>query len=108
MRRTVFFLPVAGLVAIAAILGWRQGWIHANVTETQAIAAFAERYLADRAGDGTGATARAAECRGVPGAGQGAWLVVVCGPEPHDAARHYTYYVDRAGKLIRRVGPDDA
>ncbi|SLN42844.1 hypothetical protein ROJ8625_02107 [Roseivivax jejudonensis] len=106
-RGALWFAPVAGLVALAAVLGWRQGWIAANVTETEVIAAYAQRYLADRAADGTGAQARASECRAVPAREVGAWLVVICGPDPHDAARHYTYYVARDGGLVRRVGPDD-
>ncbi|SFD81450.1 hypothetical protein [Roseivivax sediminis] len=108
MPRLVWFLPVGLLVALAALLGWRQGWIHANVSETQVIAMYAQQYLDDRARDGTGQGAQPSECRAVPGEGSGVWLVVVCGPEPHDPARHYTYYVTRAGDLARVVGPGDA
>ncbi|ETX29461.1 hypothetical protein [Roseivivax isoporae] len=107
MPRWAWFLPVGCLVALAAVLGWRQGWIHANVTETQVIAAYAERYLSDRAAAGTAESARPSDCRARPGTAAGVWLVVICGPEPYDPARHYTYYVTRAGGLSRVVGPQD-
>ncbi|MFZ5963877.1 hypothetical protein ACOXXX_13065 [Thalassococcus sp. BH17M4-6] len=103
MPRWVWFVPVGLLVALAGVLGWRHGWVVANVTETQVIDAYAERYLADRARDGTGEGARRSDCRAQPS--ERAWLVVVCGPTPHDAARHYTYYVARDGRLRDVIGP---
>lgn len=106
MPRWLWFLPAGLLVALAALFGWRHGWVVANVTETQVISAYAERYLEDRRRDGTGDSALATECRARPS--ERAWLVVVCGPEPHDAARHYTYYVGRDGRLLQRVGPGES
>ena len=104
MPRWALWLPVGVLVALAAVLGWRAGWVEANVDESAVIAMYAERYLQDRAAAGTG-PGLASECRARPApAGQG-WLVVICGPMPHDAARHYTYYVARDGGLVRVVGP---
>lgn len=107
MTRVLWVAPVALLVALAGVLGWRQGWVHANVTETEVIATYAQRYLADRAADGTGEGARPSECRAMPARESGAWLVVVCGPEPHDPERHYTYYVRRDGGLRHVVGPGE-
>ena len=106
MPRWIWFAPVGLIVALAALLGWRHGWIVANVTETQVIDAYAARYLRDRARDGTGATAAARDCRARPS--ERAWLVVICGPEPHDPARSYTYYVERDGRLRFLVAPSDA
>ena len=107
MPRWALFLPFALMVALAALFGWRQGWLVANVTETQVIEAYAERYLAARAAAGTGADAARSDCRARPDPGGASWLVVVCGPEPYDPARHYTYYVNRFGGLDRVVGPED-
>ncbi|QFT64114.1 hypothetical protein [Roseivivax sp. THAF30] len=100
------FLPFALLVAMAALVGWRQGWIVANVTETQVIEAYAERYMADRQAAGTGEGAARSDCRARPAPEGAGWLVVICGPSPHDPARHYTYYVNRSGGLERLVGPE--
>ncbi len=108
MTRVMWLLPVALLVVLAFYLGWQQGYARATLTETDVITAYAEQYLEDRTAAGTGADASLAECRAVPGREPGVWLVVVCGPEPHDPARHYTYYVTRSGGLARKVGPDDA
>ncbi len=104
MPRWIWFVPVGILVALAALMGWRYGWVVANVTETQVIDAYAARYLEERHRDGTGATAERQDCRARPV--ERAWLVVICGPEPHDPALSYTYYVARDGRLQLRVGPD--
>ncbi|MGR3272164.1 hypothetical protein [Thalassococcus profundi] len=104
MPRWLWFVPLALLVALAALVGWHWGWIAANVTETQVIEAYAQRYLADRAAAGTSNGAQRSDCRARPS--ERAWLVVICGPQPHDAARHYTYYVARDGRLQFLVGPD--
>jgi hypothetical protein len=95
---------MALLVVLAALFGWRHGWVAANVTETEVITAYAQRYLEDRARDGTGETAVATECRARPS--ERVWIVVICGPEPHDPMRHYTYYVGRDGRLVQVVGPE--
>lgn len=105
MPHWLWFLPVGLLVALAALVGWRHGWVVANVTETEVIEAYAQRYLQDRARDGTGATAQMSDCRARPA--DRAWIVVICGPEPHDTARHYTYYVNRDGSPRLVVGPGD-
>lgn len=105
MPRWIWFLPLGLIVALAALVGWRQGWLVANVTETQVINAYAARYLDDRAAAGTGDGARASDCRARPSPEVGVWLVVICGPDPHDPARHYTYHVTRFGGLREVVGP---
>ncbi|MFD1344240.1 hypothetical protein [Litorisediminicola beolgyonensis] len=107
MPRWVWFLPVGLLVVLAALLGWRQGWHVATLTETDVIERAAARYLSDREAAGTADGARAEQCRARPAPGNsGAWLVVICGPEPHDPDRHYTYYHRRDGALMRVVGPE--
>ncbi len=105
MPRWMLFLPMGLLVALAALFGWRHGWVVANVTETQVIDAYATRYLQDRERDGTAATAERRDCRARPS--DRAWIVVICGPEPHDSALSYTYYVGRDGRLQMVVGPSD-
>ncbi|MCE0504287.1 hypothetical protein LR948_02880 [Roseivivax sp. GX 12232] len=105
MPRWALFLPFALIVALAGLFGWRQGWLVANVSETEVIAAYAERYLADRRAAGTGPGAPS-DCRARPAPEGAGWLVVICGSEPHDPARHYTYYVNRFGGLERQVGPE--
>ncbi|WP_306132280.1 hypothetical protein [Roseivivax marinus] len=107
MMRALWLLPFGLLVLLAFYLGWRQGYARATLSETEVISAYAERYLADRARDGTAEGASPAQCRALPGEQAGVWLVVVCGPEPHDEARHYTYYVRRSGALARVVGPGE-
>lgn len=115
MPRWALWLPVGALVVLSAVLGWRQGWLVANVDESAVIALYAERYLSDRAAqaamsDGTAdgaplVPARPEDCRAQPSPLPEAWLVVICGPDPHDPRAHYTYYVDRTAGLVRVVGP---
>jgi len=71
-----------------------------KLTETEIIETFAARYLA------THADARLTHCRAQPGRG-GTRMVVICGPEPFDASRHYEYHVGPLGGLITENGPAD-
>ncbi|MHA6325588.1 hypothetical protein [Roseivivax sp. CAU 1753] len=107
MPRWALFLPFALIVALAALFGWRQGWLVANVTETEVIEDYAARYMTARHAAGTGAGAAPTDCRARPDPGAVSWLVVVCGPEPYDPSRHYTFYVNRFGGLDRLVGPKE-
>lgn len=92
-------LAALGFLALgAAWLGLVWGRA-ALVTETEVIERYAARYLADRARDGTGDTARITDCHAVPGQAGGIWLVVVCGPGPGDPGRIYEYRVNRMGGL---------
>lgn len=90
--RWVWWLPVGVLLIVAALLGYRQGWLAANMTETAAIELYAARYMEE-----TGAPA--ADCVAVPGAE--VWLIVRCG---EDGAA-YEYHVNRFGGLIQAYGP---
>ena len=92
-------MPVGLLTVFAGLLGWKQGWIVANVTESDAIALYAARYAAEVPG------ADPADCRARPDPDARAWLTVICGPEPHDTARHVTYRIDRSARLLTRTGP---
>jgi L-asparaginase II len=82
------------LVLCAALLGYRQGWLAANMTETAAIEMMAGRYTAE-----AGAEARPFDCWAQPG--EGVWLVVRC---ERDGAR-WEYHVNRFGGLERWFGP---
>ena len=86
-RRWVWWLPVAGLIGLAAVLGYRQGWIAAHLTESMAIETYATRYMAE-----TGA--RAADCSAMPG-GE-VWLVIRCGT----GQDRRVYRVNRFGGLV--------
>ena len=90
-----------------AVLGLRHGYLVATTDESAVIARFAEKYLEDRARDGTGEGAAKTDCVAYPAAPEDApvWLVVSCGPTPYDAARHYEYYVTRTGRLENAGGP---
>ena len=77
------------------------------MSETDVINAFAAQYLADRDHDGTRSGASLTDCAAYAARnGDPGWLVVVCGPSPFDATRHYAYVVDHSGRLIERRGPD--
>ncbi|SIS70174.1 hypothetical protein SAMN05421759_102475 [Roseivivax lentus] len=106
MPRWALFLPFALMVALTALIGWRQGWLVANVTETEVIEATAATYVQMRREAGTDADAQWSDCRARPDPTGTSWLVVVCGPEPYDPARHYTFYVSRFGGIERVVGPE--
>ncbi|MCC1492287.1 hypothetical protein [Cognatishimia sp. F0-27] len=105
MPRWVWWTPVALLVVATALLGFRWGWIAATITETDVINAYAQRYLEDRARDGTGAGASVGDCVAYPGEERGVWLVVSCGPTPRDLSRHYAYYVNGIGQMVKGWGP---
>src|SRR6056297_103550 len=97
MPRWIWFLPVGILLLVAALLGYRQGWLMANMTETAAIQMMAARYV-EEAGEG----ARPSDCWAQPG--EAVWLVVRC---ERDGAR-WEYHVNRFGGLERRYGPGEA
>jgi hypothetical protein len=94
MPRWLWWMPVGMLVLCAALLGYRQGWLAANMTETAAIEMMAGRYIAE-----AGAEARPFDCWAQPG--EGVWLVVRC---ERDGAR-WEYHVNRFGGLERWFGP---
>ncbi|MEM1352227.1 MAG: hypothetical protein AAGF27_07770 [Pseudomonadota bacterium] len=105
MPRWVWFLPLGLITVILGLWGFRLGWIYATITETDVIETYAQRYLQNRAGDGTAAGASSTDCVAYPGADRGIWIVVSCGPAPRDLSRHYEYHVNRLGGLEFRGGP---
>jgi hypothetical protein len=100
MPRWVWWAPLAVFLLWWAWLGFRWGWIAMTTTETDVIEAYAERYLADRARDGSADGAELSDCVAYPGADRGVWLHVVCGPASGDPARTYDYRVNRLGGLV--------
>lgn len=102
--RWLIWMPLVAVVSLMAVHFFRLGWIAANLTETDVIESYAQKYLADRARDGTGDGARISDCVGYPGTGAGIWLQVVCGP-PGDPSRRYEYEVDRLGQFVRGWSP---
>lgn len=88
MRRVLWFLPLGALVLAGGAMGYRYGWIAANMSETAAIEAYAARYVRDHGG-------RMSDCLAVPGAR--VWLEVRCGT----GAGLVVYEVNRLGGLVR-------
>lgn len=93
MPRWLWWTPVAALLILAAVLGFRQGWLMANLSESDAIEAWAARYMEE-----TGAPQ--ADCTAVPGVQ--VWLVIRCGT----GQDRRVYRLDRLGRLVRPSGPD--
>lgn len=91
--RWIWLAPLALLTLYGAYLGLRQGRAVVNLTETEAIAAFARHYGSEVPGG------RPADCVARPGSGR-VWIVVECAPTPFDAARHRRYLVGRDGRAI--------
>ncbi len=104
MPRWIWWAPLAVFLLWWGWLGFRWGWIAATTTETDVINAYADRYLEDRARDGTGAGARITDCVAYPGTERGIWLHVVCGPAG-DPSRRYEYEVNRLGGFVRGQDP---
>jgi len=93
MPRWLWFVPLGLATLIGALLAFRYGWIAATITETDVINAFANRYVAQ---DG-GAAAQVADCVGLAGQIDGAWITVRCAD--------LLYHVNRFGGLISTGTP---
>lgn len=100
MPRWLWFLPLALIVALAALYAFRLGWLAANLTEGDAIRVYAERYRAL-----AGPQARMADCVAVPGQGGWVWITVICAPPGGPGWR---FDVNRLGGLVDMTGPDSA
>ncbi|MGR3494244.1 hypothetical protein [Citreimonas sp.] len=100
MPRWAWFLPLALIVALAALYAFRLGWLAANLTEGDAILVYAERYRAL-----AGPQARVSDCVAVPGQGGWVWITVICGPQDGPGWR---FDVNRLGGLVDMTGPEDA
>ena len=91
MPRWLWWMPLAVLTLIGALLAFRQGWIAAHMTETDVINHIAARYVADHGGE-------VGDCRAVPGRRSDVWIEVLCGER--------RYPVDRAGRLVAQPTPE--
>lgn len=87
---------LVGLSLAAGVLGLITGRQVADLTETDAIAAYAALYVQE-----TGGTP--GDCHGMPGTGA-VWLIVQCGSD--DTARSYD--VARDGRRITGATPPEA
>lgn len=102
-RLSPLHYAVIALLALFALLAAAQYQRAAlTITETQIIETYASQYLA-AAPEG----AKLTDCRAKPGQNTGIRMVVICGPEPFDAARHYEFHVGPLGGLIAQHGPGD-
>jgi len=73
-----------------------------KITETQIIETYASQYLTL-----AGQSAKLTDCRAKPGQNSATRMVVICGPDRFDAARHYEFHVGPLGQLIVKHGPGD-
>ena len=96
MPRWLLFAPFVCLVAIFAINGARLGFQQANVTETDVINFYANRYLSDHQRD-AGPGAALTDCVAVPGTKPRVWIEVRCTPPDGPA---FIYGARRDGQLV--------
>ncbi|MEY1555040.1 hypothetical protein AB3Y40_05345 [Yoonia sp. R2331] len=89
-------LPFAGLICLAAVLGWRTGQ---PVTETEIIDRYAAKYVAT-----FGAGARLTDCVATAGHGD-VRLVVRC---QHSDGRQAVYPAGAKGQLLDMAGGPEA
>ncbi|EPX79910.1 hypothetical protein [Litoreibacter arenae] len=92
-------LTLLTLLLLAALAQYQRAAL--NLTETQIIETYVARYL------DTHPQAKLTDCRAQPTQTKTTRMVVICGPEPFDAARHYEYHVGPLGGLIAQNGPAD-
>lgn len=96
MPRWLWWAPVGVLVLCGTLVSFRLGWIDANLTETEAIQAYANRYVTE-AGPG----AKRSDCWARPG--ETVWLVVRCG----QPGAYWEYRVNRFGGLQKLSKPGE-
>ena len=87
--RWLYFLPVAGLAAYAAYLGWQRGQLP---TETEIVNRYAATYLA-MAPEG----AQATDCAATPHPNGGIRMVITCA---HPLGLTTTYFVGPRGEAL--------
>lgn len=97
MPRWLWWMPLVVLTVFAGLLVFRQGYVAANITETDVINHYAAIYVAEGP-EG----AKVTDCAARPGTADGVWLVVSCG----GAAHLVQYPVDRLGRLVDPVAPE--
>ncbi|MEM6303633.1 MAG: hypothetical protein AAF744_02875 [Pseudomonadota bacterium] len=92
--RWLWWLPLALLTVFCAIVGLRYGMQVVNTTETDVIAHYAARYVAE-----TGEGARLTDCVAAPADEMPhVWLKVLCRP-PGSPGKVTAYLVNRFGGL---------
>ncbi len=97
MPRWLWFLPLGLLVLFGALQAFRLGWIAANLTESETIAAYAARYANQE-----GAGVENWDCLARPG--ETVWLVIRCGTP----GAFWEYRVNRFGGLVGLSPPGQA
>lgn len=91
---------IAVLTAAAGTLGYLAGARQAELSETDVIMAYANRYVTDQ-----GLAPDAIRmCHAVPGADPRVWLVVICA---EGLAAERAYFVGRGGALLHVGRPGD-
>ena len=93
-------ITLLALLALLAAALYQRATL--KLTETQIIETYASQYLA-AAPEG----AKLTDCRARPGQNSATRMVVICGPDRFDAARHYEFHVGPLGQLIVKHGPGD-
>lgn len=95
--RALWWLPVCALALALTAVGLRYGWIATQVTETDVITHYAQKYVSDH-----GLGARPIDCVARPGNGF-TWIELTCSPREVQGA--YVYHVNRLGRLIHATRP---
>lgn len=91
MPRWLWWGPLVVLTFVAGLFVFREGWIRANLSETDVINHFAAQYVAQ-----TGGNAQMTDCMAEPGQQTGVWIVVQCQSDSGAAQ----FLVDRFGRLV--------
>ncbi len=97
MTRSLFLLPFAILLVMAGLFAFRQGYIFANLTETDVINIYAAKYVAETGGALTDCVAR-------PGEGP-VWIEVACRSNDGEGR---IYPVDKRGALLPLASTQEA
>lgn len=95
MPRWLWWMPLVVLTLVGGLLMYRQGFVAANMTETDVINHYAAIYVAEGP-EG----AKVSNCAARPGDTENVWLIVSCG----GAAHVVQYRVDRFGRLVDQAG----
>ncbi|WP_416368099.1 hypothetical protein [Tritonibacter mobilis] len=107
--RIAYWIPIAMLALVLAVVGFRYGLIRQGITETDVITLYAQKYLGDHADSGALGSAQISDCAARP-AERGhlwTWLVVTCRPEGHTDAGSFRYRINWLGGLIEYIAPGE-
>ncbi len=100
--RPLHYIVIALLSLLALLAAAQYQRASLKITETQIIETYASQYLTL-----AGNNAKLTDCRAMPSTKTGIRMVVICGPDQFDAARHYEFHVGPLGQLIVKHGPGD-